>query len=138
MIPVMRNLVFAALVAACTPVATTVATLDSTSWKLVDVGGHAPVAGPDVTLSFADGNAEGFASCNQYRGSYTLSGSSLRFGPTAATKRACAEESRNAQETAYLGALAKAASFSISGDRLTLMNDAGAPLATFVRTQESR
>ena len=125
------------LLAACTPVSHsgTTITLDGTNWRLVDVGGRPPVAGEDVTLQFAGGEFTGFASCNNYRGTFTASGTTLTLGPAAATRRACIEEARNAQETAYLGALAKVASYSVDGDRLTLRDASGAALATFARVR---
>lgn len=110
-------------------------TLDGTNWKLVDVGGRPAVAGEDVTLQFAGGEFTGFASCNNYRGTFTSSGTTLTLGPAAATRRACIEDARNAQETAYLGALAKVASYTVDGDRLTLRDSSGAALATFARVR---
>ena len=88
-----------------------------------------------MTLQFIGDHAEGLASCNQYRAPYTASGSSLTFGPALSTKRACAEEARNAQEAAYLGALGSVASYSVSGDRLVLSNATGTSLLTYARAQ---
>jgi heat shock protein HslJ len=122
-----------ALLAACTT--GNGVTLDGTNWRLVDVGGRPPVAGEAVTLQFAEGKISGFASCNNYNASYTTSGTTLTLGPAASTRRACIEDARNAQETAYLGALAKVASYTVSGDRLTLTDATGAPLATFERVR---
>ena len=136
----MRIMLVAALglLAACTPVTGGggAIALEGTSWTLVELGGRPPVAGADVTLRFAGGHAEGFASCNQYRAPFTTSGTALSFGPAISTKRACVEEPRNAQETAYLDALGKVAAYSASGDRLTLSDAAGTPLLTFTRARE--
>jgi heat shock protein HslJ len=127
-----------ALLAACTPATGGggAITLEGTSWTLAELGGRPPVAGADVTLRFTGGHAEGFASCNQYRAPFTASGTALSFGPAISTKRACVEEPRNAQETAYLGAFGNVASYSASGDRLTLSDAAGTPLLTFTRARE--
>jgi heat shock protein HslJ len=125
------------LLAACMPAATTggggAIALAGTRWRLVEIGGQPPVAGADVTLHFEDGEAEGFGSCNQYRAEYTTSGTTLSFGPAMSTKRACVEPARNTQETAYLGALGKVASYTATDDRLTLLSASGAPLLTFGR-----
>ena len=101
------------------------ASLDGTSWTLT--------TSPIITLQFAEGSATGSGGCNQYRATYTDSGSSLTFGPIAATKRACVEPERNRQETEYFDALARVASYEISGDRLTLRDASGAPLLEFTR-----
>ena len=135
----MRTLLATAalLLAACAPMTDTggAIALEGTSWRLIEIGGQPPVAGADVTLRFVDGHAEGFASCNQYRGPYTVSGTTLTFGPAISTKRACIEQERNAQETAYLGAFQNVASYTATGDRLTLSDAAGGPLLVFTRVR---
>ena len=79
----MRTLLATAalLLAACAPMTDTggAIALEGTSWRLIEIRGQPPVAGADVTLRFVDGHAEGFASCNQYRGPYTVSGTTLTF-----------------------------------------------------------
>lgn len=110
-------------------------TLEGTGWKLTEIAGHAPVAGAEVTLQFSGDHAAGFASCNQYRAPYTAGGSALGFGAAIATKRACAEAARNAQETAYLGAIGNVASYATTGDALTLSDAEGTPLLRFVRVR---
>ena len=98
-------------------------TLDGTKWTLAD--------SPAITLQFADGRASGSGGCNQYNATYTASGSALTFGPIASTKRACLEDDRNRQEVAYFEALSKVASYSMTADRLTLRDAAGATLLEF-------
>jgi heat shock protein HslJ len=111
-------LIFAACVAQ-----STAASLDGTSWTLT--------TSPHITLQFADGRASGSGGCNQYHGTYTVSGSSLTFGPTASTRRACAEDERNRQETQYFDALSRVAAYEVAGERLTLRDAAGATLLEF-------
>lgn len=108
--------------------------LDGTQWVLTSMSGSAPVAGSSITLNLAQGNVSGSAGCNQYRGPYTANGSSLAFGAIAATKRACAEDDRNAQETAYLDALSRVKSFQVTGDRLLLMDAGGVTLLEYSRS----
>ncbi len=135
----MRTMLAAALafLAACTPATGGGAiALEGTSWTLVEIGGRPPIAGADVTLRFTGDRAEGFAGCNQYGAPFTTSSTALSFGPAISTKRACVEEPRNAQETAYLGALEKVASYSASSGRLTLSDAAGSPLLIFTRARE--
>ena len=113
------------LVAACAS-RDTAASLDGTSWTLI--------TSPVITLKFADGSATGSGGCNQYRATYTESGSSLTLGPVAATKRACVEPERNRQETEYFDALGRVTSFAISGDRLALRDASGTTVLEFTRS----
>jgi heat shock protein HslJ len=74
-----------------------------------------------VTLEFPEaGKASGRASCNRFTGSVEISGRSIRFGPLAATKMACIDDSANAQEVRYLDALQKAERFALDGPTLRI------------------
>ncbi len=103
--------------------------LDGTSWTLT--------TSPVITLQFAEGSATGSGGCNQYRATYTESGSTLTFGPALSTKRACVEPERNLQETEYFDALSRVASFAISGDRLTLRDATGTTVLEFTSSRSS-
>ncbi|MEA2490910.1 MAG: hypothetical protein QOH21_2702 [Acidobacteriota bacterium] len=107
--------------------------LGGTEWVLTSIGGASPVAGSSITVRFDQGNASGSAGCNQYRGPFTVAGESLTFGMIAATKRACAESERNAQETAYLDALSRVASYRVAAGRLVLQESAGRTLLEYSR-----
>jgi heat shock protein HslJ len=74
------------------------------------------VSGVQPTALFtADGAISGLASCNQYSGSYVLTGASaIAVGPLATTRMMCATDVMN-QETDYLGILQKAATWEITG-----------------------
>lgn len=128
----------AVLLTACAPMSDAAKSrngiqLDGSEWALVSMAGVAPVAGSSFTLKFEQGNATGSGGCNQYRGPYTASGSSLTFGMIAATKRACIESERNAQETAYFDALSRVKSFEGTADRLVLKDSGGATLLEYSR-----
>jgi heat shock protein HslJ len=85
------------------------------------------VAGSEVTLEFAeDGGATGSAGCNRYRATWTGEGTKLRFGPPAATRRACAEAEVMQQEQRFLDALTRVATARVEGDRLELRTADGA------------
>ena len=105
--------------------------VNGTSWALASIGGNAPVAGSTVTLQFGNDSASGNGGCNQYRATFTTSGSSLTFGPALSTKRACVEQAMNEQEAAYLGALSRVASYERTDDRLVLRDASGATLLEF-------
>jgi len=85
------------------------------------------LAGTRLTIAFgADGRVSGDTGCNVFSGSYTLSGSSIAFGPIATTRRACASDEANQQEQEFLAALAASTMYELVGDRLTLRDANGA------------
>ena len=114
--------------AACTPPVRAGGAADplaGSAWQLAELDGQPPVAGlggATPTLSFGadDARASGNGGCNQFGGPYTQDGGSLRFGPLVSTRRACADQAANAQETAYLRALESTTRFWTSGDLLVL------------------
>jgi copper homeostasis protein (lipoprotein) len=115
-----------------TPVAT--AALLDTYWKLVQLRGR-PVDAAErqreahLVLHTAQQRLAGSGGCNRLTGSYTLDGQRLSFGPTAATRMACAQGM--AQEQAFLDVLAASARWRIDGQRLELLDAQGASLARF-------
>ena len=84
--------------------------------------------GTNLTLAFAaDGKVSGSAGCNDYLGTYAQSGESLKFGPSATTRKLCAQpEGVMAQEQAFLKALQSVATARQEGDRLELRAADGA------------
>lgn len=110
--------------------------LVGTTWSLDSVyqgdAVSSTIAGTDVTLTMGDdGAASGSGGCNRYHGIYTADGDALSFGPLASTKMACAEDVM-AQEAAFFDAMARVASTTIEGERLTLLDASGAPLLGLV------
>jgi heat shock protein HslJ len=109
-------------------------TLDGTSWtlKTQDVKGVATAvpAGMVVDAKFAAGKVAGFAGCNTYTGSATISGATLKIGPTATTMKAC-DPAVTAVETAYLANLAAAATFTATADALTIFGSDGKQLLVY-------
>lgn len=103
------------------------------AWVLIALGeqisplgaGNEPAT---LRLEAANSTAVGFAGCNRYRSTFTLSGDSLRFGPAISTKMACADGDE--LERGFLGALAEIATYDVSDTLLTL-STADGPLARF-------
>jgi len=88
--------------------------------------------GATITAVFDDeGRVSGSAGCNQYFGSYTVSGTSLAISSLGSTKMNCPGPGIMQQETGYLAALGKTTGYSIGGDRLTLSDASGSPLLAF-------
>ena len=88
----------------------------------------------EITAVFgADGRLSGFAGCNRYISTYTVSANSIRIGPAAATRKSCAEPpGLMEQERMFLHALETADTYDIRGDRLELRTTDGALAVTFV------
>lgn len=63
----------------------------------------------------AEGRVFGNAGCNSFRGTYEIDGSSISFGPLAATKMMCPPDVME-QETAFLQALERVRSFGFDDD----------------------
>ena len=81
-------------------------------------------SGTSITASFSeDGNIAGFGGCNAYAGGYEVDGNQISIGPLAATASFCEDSSE--QEAVYLAALESAETFSIFGQRLSIIFNDG-------------
>ena len=138
-----RNITAAAIaailfsVAACTAsggTGGTGGTIDGTSWalKTYDVSGTATSVPADtrVDANFAGGKVSGFSGCNVYHAPVTVSGATIKVGPAATTAMAC-DPAKTALEQAYLGNLAKAATFTATKDALTMFDGAGKSILVY-------
>ena len=91
--------------------------------------------GTTLTMAFAaDGKVSGSAGCNDYMGTYAQSGESLKFGPSATTRRMCAQPAGvMEQEQAFLKSLQMVASARQEGNRLELRSVDGALAVALAR-----
>jgi heat shock protein HslJ len=111
------------------------ATVENTYWKLTALAGKPArladnIEEPHFVLHPADTQVGGSTGCNQFSGSYQLSGDSLRFGQLISTLRACVDPELNRQERAFLDALGATRNWRVIGDSLELSGEAG-PVAMF-------
>jgi para-nitrobenzyl esterase len=84
------------------------------------------------TLTFLpDGTLAAQVDCNRGRGSYTLDGSTLTFGPLTTTRMACPADS---QAGGFLENLAAVKGYVLEGDTLTLALQLDTGTMTFVKT----
>jgi uncharacterized lipoprotein YbaY len=75
----------------------------------------------------ADGKLAGSSGCNRFTAGYTVGIDTIEVGPAALTRRMCgAPEGIMEQETAFLTALATAATYKLEGERLQLRTSEGA------------
>jgi len=89
-------------------------------WVLEDIGGTGAIDNVRATLEFRDSaRVAGRGSCNQFSGPVTVRGSTISFGPLAATRMACAVAVMN-QETRYFKALGDAERYELEGSTLRI------------------
>lgn len=95
--------------------ASTTSILKGTKWRLEDLAGAGVMDRVQATLEFPEeGKVTGNASCNQFRGTATVSSPAISIGPVATTRKMCGEVVMH-QENQYLAALQKAERFDIKG-----------------------
>lgn len=101
--------------------------LEDRDWVLAsyqEPGGTVHDALPDVSVTARfdsqKGQVSGSGGCNTYTGDFTVDKLSLTIANMAWTERACLEPERNQQETTFLSALAKADSFRVGHNTLTI------------------
>ncbi|MEW2067275.1 META domain-containing protein [Streptomyces sp. NPDC007346] len=78
---------------------------------------------PHLTFG-EDGTVQGNSGCNSFHGTAEVKGSTITFGPPAATRKMCPEAEMEV-ERAVLAALDGPATYTIKGSRLTLTSDDG-------------
>lgn len=100
-------------------------------WQLVTLEGSPPIEEVTINLTLDEEQVSGSAGCNRYTGPANVSGTSLTLGPDLATTRMACPEEIMSQETKFLDALARATSYRIANDRLTLIDDNEVSLAVF-------
>ena len=105
--------------------------LDATSWKLESYTGTAGdmvevLPESVVSLDFQATQVSGNASCNNYSGTYQVTGSKIEFGPLAATRKMCVQPlGIMEQEDAYLAALGTAVEYNFKANKLEMKDDQG-------------
>ena len=112
------------------------ATLEGTQWELVSYVTAANetvdvLPGTVITSLFNRGQVDGRGSCNDYAGSYVLSGEKLAVKVGGTTQKFCSPEELMGQEKIFLGDLNNAASYKISGNRLEIYDEGGLVLLTY-------
>lgn len=88
---------------------------ENTMWVLSTLDGS--VSTIQARITFSNGTVSGFAPCNTYSGTYTLSGSSITISGIMATDKSC--ESINSEKE-YFRLIESAASYEIIDGYLTL------------------
>jgi len=100
-------------------------------WRLVQLGDEPIAPGGDAQLQFDrnSGRVSGSGGCNRVTGSFTRAGVSLKLGQMAATRMACADPVRGANEAQFLSALQNTTSYRLAPGRLALLDASGRTVA---------
>jgi heat shock protein HslJ len=115
------------------------ATLMGTERVLRDLAGAPALEKPEATLGFPEGgHAAGNGSCNRFNGSVTISGTSIKFGPLASTRKACMENGISEQEDRYLKALGAATRYERQGETLLIYFEGSDKPLTFRRAASGK
>ncbi|MGP4844445.1 YbaY family lipoprotein [Marinobacter sp. 1Y8] len=110
--------------------------MTETFWKLVELNGD-PIKADvgvrakeiNIVLHGEDKRAVGFAGCNNFSGSYTMSGSEISFGALVSTQMACLAGMD--VEDSYLKMLQETTHFKQVGGVLTFLNDSDEAVLEF-------
>jgi heat shock protein HslJ len=114
-----------ALLAGCTSVATTNASLEGTEWQVTAIDGQATPRTETYRVQFENGRAGGRFGCNHFGGQFTASGSTLTVSNSASTLMGCPEPAATFEREG-LAVLQQPMTMSWASDQqLTLTNDAG-------------
>jgi heat shock protein HslJ len=125
-------LVLAALLMGCSPGPADSPSLEGTRWMLVTLEGKPPLTGTAPSAEFSADQMSGSAGCNQYFGTYAVSGSDISISNMAITEMACLNpEGVMEQDQAFLAALASAASYRLAGAQLELLDARGSVILAF-------
>ncbi len=90
------------------------------------------MAGSEQYIQFREGRVAGHSGCNRFTGNYQQDGESLKLGPLASTKMACAPD-RMQQEQAWFHMLDKVRGFEATHLVLKLKTADGKVIATLQR-----
>ena len=100
--------------------------LVGTAWLAWDINGQGPGAQTYATLVFNPGRVSGTGGCNRFSGALHVNAKIWHASEIAVTRMECAPELMK-EEASFLHALQAARFHSVEGDRLTLIDESGAP-----------
>ena len=105
--------------------------LSGTRWSLVSFGGSPILASESTSMQFEKGRLSGSDGCNRYATTYAALQERLKIGQNViSTRMACPREVMDEAAT-FISLLGRAAGFRRSGDRMTLLDRDGRPMADF-------
>lgn len=115
--------------------------LSGTNWEVTGYNNGrnavvSPIVGSTLTTRFTADQVGGNSGCNDFNGSYWVSGGNISIGALGGGMMACSEPAGvMEQETEFRAALQSAVTFQIDGNRLTLRRGDGSTAVVFSRLQ---
>ena len=109
--------------------------IEGPAWRLVQLGDEPVAPGGEAQVQFdrSSGRVSGSGGCNRISGTFTRAGSALKIGQMAATRMACLDPARGANEAQFISALQSTASYSLAGPgRLALLDARGRTVALLI------
>jgi heat shock protein HslJ len=108
--------------------------LANTNWNLDTLNNQSLLPNTSITTFFGNGGlVNGFSGCNQYSGSYTVSGvDSIAIRNISRSQALCADDVNN-QENTYISLLQTAVRFELVGNQLILYDANGIAIMRFLR-----
>ena len=85
-------------------------------------------------MNFEKGRLSGSDGCNRYSTGYSASEGRLKIGPNIASTRMACPRPIMEEATTFIGMLARTAGFRLDGERMTLLDSGGLPLAALKKT----
>ena len=99
--------------------------------ELIDVSSEI-----NITAAFEDGQVKGVAGCNDYFGGYQIAGNEISISSLASTEMFCIDPPGVMDlESAYLSAMATAATFEVTDENLIIANASGDIILTYAVSQ---
>ena len=123
------------LTACASPTGTGSDPLSGTRWSLVSIGGSPVLASESTSLQFDKGRLSGSDGCNRYSTGYSAAEGRLKIGPNIASTRMACPAPILEEATTFIGMLARTAGFRLDGERMTLLDSSGLPLAALKKTE---
>ena len=105
--------------------------LSGTKWRLTHLASQPVLTETEVTLNLESGALGGNDGCNSYGGSYTIDGSTIKVGTDIISTMMYCNEQIQTQTNAFYQALLDAATYNLTGGKLSLMDSSGTVLAEF-------
>ncbi len=127
-------LVLSGIFASCGLLGGSKSELETTRWQLQSLAGSPPPESVVVTAEFNDGRISGSAGCNSYGAAYSAKDGKFSLDAVAMTEMACVDAGVMDTEQQFLGLLSKATGYRLNEDSLELLDDSGATLLTFGKT----
>ena len=100
----------------------------------MSIGGSPVLASESTSMQFDKGRLAGSDGCNRYSTSYVASEKLLKIEPKMiGTRMACPQPVMEEART-FIEILGRTASYRVDGDRLTLLESDGRPIAALKKT----